>query len=179
MEYPWFELQEKSNDITQGDIIKGCPVPILKEFNINKEGQNVRAEISKIDGIVLTQACDIANNKVENIILCAITAKSEFEEMQREAGRSEKEIKRNIEGIIKGQQNAYHIINEYKSEEFEQDFYIINFKDIFSVPVDVARDVAEKNGRRLRLCPPYREHLSQAFARYFMRVGLPINIRMN
>jgi hypothetical protein len=24
--------------------------------------------------------------------------------------------------------------------------------------------------------PPYREHLSQAFARYFMRVGLPSDI---
>ena len=29
---------------------------------------------------------------------------------------------------------------------------------------------------RLRLLPPYREHLSQAFARYFMRVGLPVDI---
>ena len=35
-------------------------------------------------------------------------------------------------------------INDYKSEEFSQDYYIINFKDIFSVPVDVARAIAEK-----------------------------------
>jgi hypothetical protein len=26
------------------------------------------------------------------------------------------------------------------------------------------------------LLPPYREHLSQAFARFFMRVGLPVDI---
>ena len=167
MEYPWFELQEDSADITQGDIIKDCPVPILKEFDISEEKRDVKAEISMIDGIILTQACDIA-----------ITSKSEYEAIQRSVGKSEKEIKKNIEGIIKGQQNAYHIINNYKSEEFTQDYYIINFKDIFSVPVDVARAIAEKNGKRLRLCPPYREHLSQAFARYFMRVGLPINIRV-
>jgi len=68
MEYPWFELQEDSTDITQGDIIKGCPVPILKELDISEEGQSVKAEISIIDGIVLTQACDIANKKVDNII---------------------------------------------------------------------------------------------------------------
>ena len=179
MEYPWFELQENSADITQGDIIKGCPVPILKEFDISEEGQNVKAEIVTIDGIVLTQACDIANKKVENIILCAITSKSEFEVTQRSFRKSEKEIRKSIEGIIKGQQNAYHIINNYKSEKFSQDYYIINFKEIFSVPVDVARAIAEKNGKRLRLCPPYREHLSQAFARYFIRVGLPINIRMD
>ena len=27
MEYPWFELQENSADITQGDIVLHCPVP--------------------------------------------------------------------------------------------------------------------------------------------------------
>jgi hypothetical protein len=26
------------------------------------------------------------------------------------------------------------------------------------------------------LLPPYREHLSQAFARFFMRVGLPVEV---
>lgn len=176
MEYPWFELQENSEDITQGDIIKGCPVPILKEVDITAEGQNVKAEIAKIDGIVLTQACDLANRKVENIILCAITSRSDFEELQRNAGRSDKEIINNLKGIRDGHQYAYHIINNFKSEEFSQDYYIINFKDIFSVPVDVAKKIAKKNGKRLRLCPPYREHLSQAFARYFMRVGLPISI---
>ena len=30
--------------------------------------------------------------------------------------------------------------------------------------------------QRLRLNPPYREHLSQAFARFCMRVGLPVDI---
>ena len=178
MDYPWFELQENSEDITQGNIIKGCLVPVLEELDITEEGQNVKAEISEIDGIVLTQACDIANNKVDNIILCAITSKTDFENIQKEAGKTEKEIKKSIEGIIRGQQHAYHIINEYKTEEFTQDYYIINFKDIYSVPVDVARSFAKRNGKRLRLCPPYREHLSQAFARYFMRVGLPINIHI-
>jgi len=33
-----------------------------------------------------------------------------------------------------------------------------------------------KQGNRLRLLPPYREHLAQAFARFFMRVGLPADI---
>jgi len=34
--------------------------------------------------------------------------------------------------------------------------------------------VVEKG--HLLVNPPYREHLSQAFARFFMRVGLPIPI---
>ncbi len=31
MNYPWYELKENSADITQGVIIKGCLVPVLKE----------------------------------------------------------------------------------------------------------------------------------------------------
>jgi hypothetical protein len=36
--------------------------------------------------------------------------------------------------------------------------------------------LVQRNRARFRLLPPYREHLSQAFARFFMRVGLPIPI---
>lgn len=53
--------------------------------------------------------------------MCSITSKKQFETQQKELGRTPKEIKKNIEGIIKGQQNAYHIINNYKSEDFEQE----------------------------------------------------------
>lgn len=179
MEYPWYELVDKSNEITQGDIIKACPVPILSGISNIESYSDIDAKIDIIDGIVLTQACDIANNKVENIILCAITSKEDFEKSALESGKNPKDINKNIEGIIKGQQNAFHIINNYQSEDFSQDYYIINFKDIFSVPLELAREVALRNGKRLRLCPPYREHLSQAFARYFMRVGLPININLH
>lgn len=178
MDYPWYELLEDSSEITQGDIVKNCPVPILTDYVSAQTGQVIKAEIEYIDGIILTQACDIANNKVKNVIMCSITSREDFEKQLLNDGRTKKEIKNNINGIIKGQQNAYHIINNYKDDIFSEDYYIINFKDIFSVPVYLVRSVAGRNGKRLRLCPPYREHLSQAFARYFMRVGLPINIHI-
>lgn len=111
--------------------------------------------------------------------MCGIIPKGDFERQMLEQGRNNKEIKRNIESIIKGQQNNFHIINKYESNEFSQEYYIINFKEIFSIPVELAKKIAQANGKRLRLCPPYREHLSQAFARYFMRVGLPINIHID
>lgn len=179
MDYPWYELIENSSEITQGDIVKNCPVPILADFTDDQTGKTIKAEIEYIDGIILTQACDIANDKVDNIILCSITSKKEFEEQQIANGKSKKDIRKNIESIIKGQQNAFHLINNYKTDIFSEDYYIINFKDIFSIPIHLARNIAKRNGKRLRLCPPYREHLSQAFARYFMRVGLPINIHID
>ena len=175
-EYPWYEVVEYSGEITQGDILKNCPVPILSSVDDLTSGKEIEAKIQMIDGIILTQACDIANKKVENVILCSITSKTDFEKIHSELGEGRNKISSYIKGIVKGQQHAYHIINNYKTDDFSQDYYIISFKDIFSIPVELAQEIASNNGKRLRLCPPYREHLSQAFARYFMRVGLPINI---
>ena len=96
MEYPWYELVDKSNEITQGDILKACPVPILSGISNIESYSDIDAKIDIIDGIVLTQACDIANNKVENIILCAITSKEDFEKSALESGKNPKEINKNI-----------------------------------------------------------------------------------
>ncbi|MBR0092921.1 MAG: hypothetical protein IJP92_14610 [Lachnospiraceae bacterium] len=178
-EYPWYELISNSELITQGDILHNCQVPVLGVSETIEENSTVAASVSIIDGVILTQACDIENRKIKNIILCSILTKEEFESQQRNQGRSEKQIKKNIESIIKGQQPALHILNKFENENYTQDYIIVDFKDLFSVPVSYAQSIAKNNKKRLRLCPPYREHLSQAFARYFMRVGLPIDIRID
>jgi hypothetical protein len=55
---------------------------------------------------------------------------------------------------------------------------LVDFHEILSLPrVFLEIWTMRTMIPRLRLLPPYREHLSQAFARYFMRVGLPTNIR--
>lgn len=46
---------------------------------------------------------------------------------------------------------------------------------IFVLPKPVVEAVARSAGPRLRLRSPYREYIAQAFARYFMRVGLPLD----
>ena len=53
------------------------------------------------------------------------------------------------------------------------DWSVVDFHRLFVLPKAIARRFADQSGSRLRLRSPYREHLAQAFARYFMRVGLP------
>jgi len=53
---------------------------------------------------------------------------------------------------------------------------IVDFHEVYTAPTNVVREFALRTGKRLRLLPPYREHLAQAFARFFMRVGLPVDI---
>lgn len=61
--------------------------------------------------------------------------------------------------------------------ELGSEHRIVDFHSIFTVPRLFLDELIERRGaRRLRLLPPYREHLSQSFARFFMRVRLPQNI---
>jgi hypothetical protein len=53
---------------------------------------------------------------------------------------------------------------------------LLNLKQILSAPLAIVKRIADKQAKRIRLLPPYREHLTQAFARQFMRVGLPIDL---
>jgi hypothetical protein len=48
---------------------------------------------------------------------------------------------------------------------------VVDFREIYSLPFDDLVSRAPQFGPRWRL--PYLEHFSQAFARFFMRVGLP------
>jgi hypothetical protein len=59
---------------------------------------------------------------------------------------------------------------------FARDLRIVDFRRVYSLPLAFVRQRVAMAGDRLRLLPPYREHLSQAFARFFMRVGLPVDI---
>ena len=55
---------------------------------------------------------------------------------------------------------------------------IVDFHSVHTVPrVFLEGLIAERGTKRLRLLPPYREHLSQSFARFFMRVGLPETVK--
>ena len=58
----------------------------------------------------------------------------------------------------------------------ERDFLLVDFTSAFTVDTNLVRELATTQGARLRLNPPSREHLAQAFARFFMRVGLPVDI---
>jgi hypothetical protein len=50
---------------------------------------------------------------------------------------------------------------------------VVDFRQIISLPFAYLSRHAEQLGPRWRLQSPYLEHFSQAFARFFMRVGLP------
>ena len=69
------------------------------------------------------------------------------------------------------------MMDSLQEGEITTEHRIVDFHSVHTVPrTFLGTLVAERGAKRLRLLPPYREHLSQSFARFFMRVGLPTPI---
>ena len=121
----------------------------------------------------MTHSCDLFNEKIADVILCPHND-------IKDAGEIDKSFKsrKQLNDIIKGRYSHYSMLNKSDLEDFNMGLRIVNFGSVFSASKKFVTEFASKQEKRIRLCPPYREHLSQNFARMFMRVGLPQDIQL-
>ena len=175
MDYIWYENITHSNKIEQGDFIPECPI-VKPPVSIVVDAEN-EIEIDLIDSIILSQSCDLVNDKIQIVLVCPYFDLKVFVDNLPDGEKSKKSISKNIDNLKKGYLPGYHLLN--KSEENQLDDYVVvDFRNVYGVHIDNLKSIAENFDNRIRLLPPYREHLSQAFARYFMRVGLPQDIKI-
>ena len=165
--YPWYCLATGEMPITQGDIIEECQ--ILKPEEDVERGQ-ITATVQVYDAIVMSQACDLQHGKLEIVLVCPVFS---LENAQKNVERLRG--KKGKEKLRRGEEPALHLLNMSDIETLQRDFLVVDFRSTFGVPFESLKRMAEERDR-LRLLPPYREHLSQAFARFIMRVGLPTDI---
>jgi hypothetical protein len=164
--YPWYAVVSGS-DIQQGDILQQCPV-FSPPQNIESTGE---AEITRTrrDVIIMTQSCDLDRDKSPEVLLCGLYQRSQIPATHKLAKVD------NLEHTRKGNMPAFHLLLECDLEGFERELTIVDFRRVYSLPFEFILRLAA-NRLHLRLLPPYREQLSQSFARFFMRVGLPLDI---
>jgi len=166
----WAKINERT--LAQGDLLPDCLLPVFVEQPIPRaDGEPAESDVKQARLIVVSQTCDLQNAKVEFVALCPIHTLSEFEDANpgiRQKGRWEK--------VRKGEQPALHLIASPDTPEDNQAALVIDFGHIVSVPFEYLTRHTESLGERWRLESPYLEHFSQAFARFFMRVGLPSSI---
>lgn len=169
-EYPWYEIVDGQENPMQGDFIMSCPV-VVPPAGTYGTGDTVKAEIVEYDVIVMSQSCDLVQQKIDLVLLSPFWHLNDF-------GNHNSFFKGSTgkEELRKGNVTGYHLLDKCSLSGFETDFLVVDFRTVYSVPFPFLLDLVQKKGERLRLKPPYREHLSQAFARFFMRVGLPVDI---
>jgi hypothetical protein len=78
--------------------------------------------------------------------------------------------------VLKGRVEGLHLLASPANPTNNRDAVVVDFREIYSLPFDYLVGRATDLGPRWRLHSPYLEHFSQAFARFFMRVGLPSTI---
>jgi hypothetical protein len=181
---PWYDLAPSTEAITQGDIILGCPILnwLPTSSAIALTGVNLKdyADAFIEDVIVMTQACDLEHDKVQNVVLCPHLPLSIFRISwqrwmeSRNQSPSEKAWKSLCSDIMAGYVWNQTMIDASTAPLLPMETRVVDFHEVFTLPRAFLESWLKQSGNtRLRLRPPYREHLSQAFARFFMRVGLP------
>jgi len=185
----WYSCVEAQTPLTQGDLISDCPVIAWASgplnFSASEGAESLKAATIAIraDVVVMTQACDLENNKVDNVILCPHSSVSDYrkaweDDMKtRHQNPSKKAWAKFFEDIRDGFVWNLTILNAGESGDLKIEHRVVDFHDVYTIPRSFLESLLKQRGRpRLRLNPPYQEHLSQALARFFMRVGLPVPI---
>ncbi|MBI2388483.1 MAG: hypothetical protein HYV09_02600 [Deltaproteobacteria bacterium] len=196
-DWPWYEVVE-GDSLDQGDIIPGCLVLHAVE---GENGAAAVADLRPVTALVLTQTCDLAQSKVESVIVCAVwpvtTVVLQDPVLRKEAAEAAqrnklsmpavdaadadariteiidrcKAIKKELNAIIKGERPPFAMLEKHDGVPSAA-LSMASFQHVYSLPRPVLARMAQKASPRLRLLPPYREHVSQAFGRYFSRIGL-------
>jgi hypothetical protein len=190
MSYAWFEEVAATAPLTQGDLLCDCPV-VRWSYDPQPEGQQTEdlqqlsvAEVA--DCIVMSQACDLEHGHLRDVILCPTYTISEYRPLWqnamevRQQNPTQKSWARFLDDVSNGSMWNLAMINSYSPSDenaLQAELRLVDFHEILSLPrIFLEAWTIRAAVPRLRLLPPYREHLSQAFARYFMRVGLPLDI---
>jgi hypothetical protein len=187
---PWYEVVGPEARLTQGDIILECPLlkwqlddaargePKASGERLFKAAKGIKADV-----VVMTQACDLEQGKASDVVLCPCVPLSRYKPAWEDAERARKQNPTNkaLSAFCEYVKNLYVwkllMMDSLSDGEITPEHRVADFHSIHTVPrafLDAL--IAERRAKRLRLQPPYREHLSQSFARFFMRVGLPTPI---
>jgi hypothetical protein len=175
----------------QGDLLRDCPVVRWSDDpeSEQQQTQNLQQLLvgEAVDCIVMSQACDLEHGHVRNVILCPTYGLTEYKplwQLAMEASKqnpTEKTWSRFLDDVSQGHKWNLSMISAHDPSDGQTlvaETSLIDFHEILSLPrVFLEIWTMRTAVPRLRLLPPYREHLSQAFARYFMRVCLPSNIK--
>lgn len=162
----WYTEIQEDESLMQGQIIFDCPVlEITSTADVNGmetgEGLNIGADLMQKDVIVITQACDLANNNVDHILVVELY---------------DSQSKNKAKDINKGKMPRLHLLNRKVGGAREMEYKIIDFSLVYTLPLSFINAQLTQLGTRLQLQTPYAEYVSQRFGAYYSRIGLPNGI---
>ncbi len=151
--------------MSQGDILDDCPLVFwadqTREVADGDKPQSVQARV-----IILTQACDLANEKTARAIVAVVHNAAH---LVRSSRVKERFIRDNVR---KGQVYGWYFLPSHPScPGFPES--LVDLRDLHTVPRPLLEGLRDQGKLVCRLSTPYREHLAQHFSVTYSRIGLP------
>jgi len=167
--YPWYTLVEPTSTFKQGDIVKACP--LIDPSSILEGKGEKTVNYYESDSIILSQSCDLEHGHLEIVLVSPLYPLEEFkiDKPYYKSSDGKEELRRRY---LPG----YFLLNECNITGFISKFRVVDFHNVYGIPFNYITRLAKTQGQRLRLLPPYRESLAQEFAKFFARVGYPVDI---
>lgn len=161
MIYPFPAADEP---LDQGDLIDGCPVVAVTDFRVAQlDTAKVQLDLHRV--IVLTQACDLANRKVDAVIVASVFNAEELVERQILKAAD-------VKGPIRaGRVWGLYFLPAHVNGPLAE--MVVDLRRLHAVRLDLLAMLCRANKRCARVLSPYREHLAKHFADTFSRIGLP------
>jgi len=173
-QHDWYEVVAQDTSFEQGDFFNRVPIPIFTITRIEDDRPSYKQEVEYQNVVLMTQSCDLQDLADEDHVLLCPRLDYSVAATERPKTYGGKGAWKEM---VAGRKLGSHLLNRCEIEEHRCDYQVVDLRRVYSVPFKLLKYFATIQGsNRLRLLPPYREHLAQAFARQFMRVGLPIDL---
>lgn len=183
MNYPWYEILDKDDDsISQGDFIHNCPIlEPPRELPSSPDEDILDINFKVLNVVILSQSCDLVHEgKIDIVLVSPISAYNEYFKINvPQKQQTPRNYRKTLERLKRGEHVGYHLLDrdrENNEDIATDDLMVVDFKNVYGIQFRALSALVKQKQQRIRLLPPYREHLSQSFARFFMRVGLPQDI---
>lgn len=148
------------------------PVPTVDFDSKAQADETIEIPCDQYDLIVVTQSCDLANEPyTQFVVLCPLYSIAKFESIDESFTKKGK-----WNNVLKGRVSGLHLLASPTEPTNNREALVVDFREIYSLSHDYLMRRVNELESHWRLRSPYLEHFSQAFARYFMRVGLPSDI---
>jgi hypothetical protein len=177
-DHPWYDIAA-DDSLEQGDFLTDVPVVVPPDdatlIDVAEgEHKHLELPVDRYDLVVLTQTCDLITKGYGNVLCCQRIGLANFLSEQPELNR--KELVRFLEQLRLNRRIGFYLLPPWPDRELD-DYQVIDFRNTISLPIGYARYISQRSLLRLRLKPPYREHMAQAFAYTYMRVALEADVR--
>lgn len=165
----WYEVVAAEAKLAQGELIPQCPIIIPPPPTEITAGNQPNVRVEPMAVVVVSQSCDLEHGKLKAVLVAAYWPADDF--LCSLPAQHRDKVKAQL---LEGAHPAFHFMNGSRIQDHAMPAAVVRFRNTHGVDHAFLTEHVQRQGDRLRLLSPYREDLAQAFARYFMRVALPV-----